>query len=119
MKHPQLDSDKPKIKIDNETAKLLERLALVELADTDGIKVIEQIVNFCEPLKHVNTEGVEPMVSVLESRNLHLRDDVEEKMNREEILINAAKIEESYFVAPPGNIPLQQDQTHKSQRQKT
>ncbi len=52
-------------------------------------------------------DGVEPMYSPLEDLSLQLRDDVITEGNcKKEILANAAVVEEDYFVAPPGNIPL-------------
>lgn len=40
-------------------------------------------------------------------RNLKLRDDVVNDGNcLNDILKNAALVEESYFIAPPGNIPI-------------
>lgn len=55
----------------------------------------------------VDTTGIEPMDSVLEDRSLYLRkDEVTEGNCREEVMKNAAKTCEDYFVAPPGNIAL-------------
>lgn len=51
------------------------------------------------------------MYTVLESENLYLREDKADPRNtQEDILKNAATSEEGYFVAPPGNIPLNQDE---------
>lgn len=51
------------------------------------------------------------MYTVLEEENLYLREDKATQRNtQEDILSNAALTEETYFVAPPGNIPLKQEE---------
>ncbi|XP_015685361.1 glutamyl-tRNA(Gln) amidotransferase subunit C, mitochondrial [Protobothrops mucrosquamatus] len=85
----------------------LERLALVDFRNWEGVRRLESAVAFAEQLQAVNTDGVEPMESVLEDRHLYLReDDVSEGNCAEELLKKAAKTVEGYFIAPPGNIPL-------------
>ncbi|XP_042685009.1 glutamyl-tRNA(Gln) amidotransferase subunit C, mitochondrial [Centrocercus urophasianus] len=85
----------------------LERLALVDFRDAEGVERLREAVRFAERLREVNTEGVEPMDSVLEDRCLYLReDDVTEGSCTAELLKNAREKVEEYFVAPPGNIPL-------------
>ncbi|EOA96261.1 GatC-like protein, partial [Anas platyrhynchos] len=85
----------------------LERLALVDFRDREGVERLRGAVQFAQLLRQVNTEGVEPMDSVLEDRSLYLReDDVTEGNCRKELLNNAREKVEEYFVAPPGNIPL-------------
>ncbi|XP_072207282.1 glutamyl-tRNA(Gln) amidotransferase subunit C, mitochondrial isoform X2 [Excalfactoria chinensis] len=85
----------------------LERLALVDFRDADGVERLRDAVRFAERLREVNTEGVEPMDSVLEDRCVYLRDDdVTEGSCTAELLKNATEKVEEYFVAPPGNIPL-------------
>ena len=50
------------------------------------------------------------MYTPLENESLRLREDVVTDGNRRrEVLANAAVVEEDYFVAPPGNIPLKVD----------
>ncbi|XP_074463178.1 glutamyl-tRNA(Gln) amidotransferase subunit C, mitochondrial isoform X2 [Larus michahellis] len=85
----------------------LEQLALVDFRDTEGVERLRKAIQFADQLHEVNTDGVEPMDSVLEDRCLYLReDDVTEGNCANELLKNARKKVEEYFVAPPGNIPL-------------
>lgn len=85
----------------------LERLALVDFRDAEGVERLREAVRFAERLREVNTEGIEPLDSVLEDRCLYLReDDVTEGNCTAELLKNAREKVEEYFVAPPGNIPL-------------
>ncbi|NXY49509.1 GATC amidotransferase, partial [Ceuthmochares aereus] len=85
----------------------LERLALVDFRDAEGVERLQKAIQFADHLREVNTDGVEPMDSVLEDRCLYLReDDVTEGNCTKELLKNAREKVEEYFVAPPGNIPL-------------
>ena len=98
-----------KIQVDQETVLHLERLSLVDFANIEGVKRLEEAIEFAQPLKEVQTEGVEPMYTVLDDATLFLAEDVPEQCSRQDILANAGRTEEDYFVAPPGNIPLKQD----------
>ncbi|PSN32853.1 Glutamyl-tRNA(Gln) amidotransferase subunit C [Blattella germanica] len=94
--------------IDQETVELLERLSLVNFASEAGVKSLEEAIRFADQIRIIDTSGVEPLISVLEDRTIYLREDkVTEGNCRNEIMANAAVTEEEYFVAPPGNIPLQ------------
>ncbi|XP_005147932.2 glutamyl-tRNA(Gln) amidotransferase subunit C, mitochondrial [Melopsittacus undulatus] len=85
----------------------LEHLALVDFRDSEGVERLQKAIQFADQLHEVNTDGVEPMDSVLEDRCLYLReDDVTEGNCTKELLKNAKEKVEEYFVAPPGNIPL-------------
>ncbi|KAM6340563.1 glutamyl-tRNA(Gln) amidotransferase subunit C, mitochondrial isoform 2-T2 [Alca torda] len=85
----------------------LEQLALVDFRDAEGVERLRKAIQFADQLHEVNTDGVEPMDSVLEDRCVYLReDDVTEGNCANELLKNAREKVEEYFVAPPGNIPL-------------
>ncbi|KAM4649432.1 glutamyl-tRNA(Gln) amidotransferase subunit C, mitochondrial [Amazona ochrocephala] len=85
----------------------LEHLALVDFRNSEGVERLQKAIQFADQLHEVNTDGVEPMDSVLEDRCLYLReDDVTEGDCTKELLKNAREKVEEYFVAPPGNIPL-------------
>ncbi|XP_066465995.1 glutamyl-tRNA(Gln) amidotransferase subunit C, mitochondrial [Tiliqua scincoides] len=85
----------------------LERLALVDFRNREGVERLKRAIEFAEQLHTVSTDGIEPMDSVLEDRCLYLREDeVTEGSCAEELLKTAKRTVEEYFVAPPGNIPL-------------
>lgn len=87
----------------------IERMSLVEFNNKAGVERLRSAIEYANQLHVVNTEGVEPMYTVLEDRELLLREDgVTEGGDKASILQNAVKVEEDYFVAPPGNIPLKQ-----------
>ncbi|XP_064582840.1 glutamyl-tRNA(Gln) amidotransferase subunit C, mitochondrial isoform X1 [Zonotrichia leucophrys gambelii] len=94
-------------KVSVEVLQHLEHLALVDFRDAEGVERLQKAIQFADQLHEVNTDGVEPMDSVLEDRCLYLReDDVTEGNCTKELLENAREKVEEYFVAPPGNIPL-------------
>ncbi|XP_004636310.1 glutamyl-tRNA(Gln) amidotransferase subunit C, mitochondrial isoform X1 [Octodon degus] len=85
----------------------LERLALVDFGSREAVARLEKAIAFADRLREVDTDGVEPMESVLEDRCLYLRsDNVAEGNCAEELLQNSRQVVEEYFVAPPGNISL-------------
>ncbi|XP_054851922.1 glutamyl-tRNA(Gln) amidotransferase subunit C, mitochondrial [Eublepharis macularius] len=87
----------------------LEHLALVDFRDQEGVERLQKAIEFADQLHSINTDGIQPMDSVLEDRCLYLREDkVTEGNFAEELLKNANQTVEEYFVAPPGNIPLPQ-----------
>ncbi|KAK9887682.1 hypothetical protein WA026_000004 [Henosepilachna vigintioctopunctata] len=70
---PQNDLSKQEnhpVKIDQETVNLLERLSLVDCANERSLKLIENAVNFANAILSVNTEGIDPLVTVTEDRYL-------------------------------------------------
>ncbi|XP_069614219.1 glutamyl-tRNA(Gln) amidotransferase subunit C, mitochondrial isoform X3 [Ranitomeya imitator] len=85
----------------------LERLALVDFRNQEGVERLATAIHFANQLHNVNTEGVEPLSSVLEDRTLYMRNDAVTAGNcTDQLLENAKTVVEDYFVAPPGNIPL-------------
>lgn len=98
----------PRTSIDASTIAHLERLSLVDCANKQGIETLEEAIAFADQILDVNTEGVQPLITVLEDLPLQLREDkVTEGNCREDVLSNAILTEDDYFVAPPGNIPLE------------
>ncbi|XP_053558025.1 glutamyl-tRNA(Gln) amidotransferase subunit C, mitochondrial [Bombina bombina] len=85
----------------------LERLALVDFRNEEGVQRLKNAVQFADQLHCVNTDGVPCLVSVLEERAVYIRTDtVNTDTDAVKVLENARIIIEEYFVAPPGNIPL-------------
>lgn len=97
------------IKVNQETSLHLERISLVDFANVEGIRRLEEAIEFAQPLREVITDQVEPMFTVQDNATLRLGEDEPEETSRNDILSNAKVTEEGYFVAPPGNIPLKQD----------
>lgn len=107
-------------KIDADTIALLERLSLVDCANKKGIETLEAAIEFADQIQQVDTSQAEPLITVLEDIPLRLRkDQVNEGDCKEDILKNATLIEEDYFVAPPGNIPLEARQDLLFEKEET
>ena len=49
-------------------------MSLVDFANVEGIRRLEEAIEFAQPIKEVNTEGVEPMYTVLDDATLFLGD---------------------------------------------
>ncbi|CAF4834181.1 unnamed protein product [Pieris macdunnoughi] len=111
-----LESDNiPKPNIDINTVALLERLSLVKCDTEQGVKVLEDSIEFANKILHINTDNVQPLYTVLENESLSLRIDAVTQGNcQKDILKNAVITEDDYFVAPPGNIPLHEIEQKES-----
>lgn len=95
--------------IDHQTLKLLERLSLVNVSDSEAFRTLEDSIEFASKILDIDTDNVQPLYTVLEDQPLQMRADcVTDGDCQQEILRNARITEEEYFVAPPGNIPLNQ-----------
>lgn len=78
----------------------------------EAIRTLEDSIEFASKILHIDTTNVEPLYTVLEDQNLYVREDIVNDGNcKDDILSNAKVTEEDYFVAPPGNIPLEQSES--------
>jgi aspartyl-tRNA(Asn)/glutamyl-tRNA(Gln) amidotransferase subunit C len=91
------------MKITDEKIKQLAHLSRLEF-DQKGIEGIKQdlenILDLCEKLNEVNTEGIEPLIYMTDTRNNVREDIVVQEYEREEILKNAPKKDSDYFRVP-------------------
>lgn len=89
--------------IDVATVAKIAKLARIALSDADKqhyANEINGIMGWIEQLAEVNTDGVEPLMSVSHA-TLPQREDVVNKPNTpEELLANAPKSEYGCFVVP-------------------
>ena len=89
--------------IDKDTVKRVAFLSRLKIED-DKIQATEsefnKILNWVEQLNEVNTDNVEPLVSVNESFITCREDKVTEGNQAQEILANAPQSEYGYFVVP-------------------
>lgn len=60
--------EKSEVKVEKNTIALLERLSLVKCDTVEGVKVLEDSISFADQILHINTEGVEPLYTVLEDQ---------------------------------------------------
>jgi len=80
-----------------------ESMAMLDLSDLERETLrmrFDEIVGGFSVLDAFDTDGVEPLVSVLDVQNV-LREDVSSKfISREKLLENAPEQQEGYFVVP-------------------
>lgn len=91
------------MKITDEKIDQLAHLARLEFDPDSKEKIrkdLENILEFCEKLNEVDTEGVEPLIHMTDTSNLTREDLVEQSFTREELLKNAPKKDSDYFRVP-------------------
>ncbi len=78
----------------------LSRIAVTEAQLDEMAGELNGILGWIDQLNEVDVEGVEPMTSVVETR-LPMRDDVVTDGNiRDQVLANAPRAEDGFFVVP-------------------
>ena len=66
----------------------------MDFANVTGIDRLESAINLADRIRNVNTDGVEPLYSVLEDESLYLREDVAVKpVNRDALMSLAVRTE--------------------------
>ena len=89
--------------IDRETVRRIAFLSRLKIEDdkiADTEDEFNKILNWVEQLSEVNTDGIEPLVSVNDT-NLTLRqDEVTEGNQAEAVLKNAPQAQYGYFTVP-------------------
>lgn len=61
---------------------------------------LEKILDMCEKLNEVNTDGVEPLIYMTDTENLLREDVVQQEISHEEALKNAPKKDSDFFRVP-------------------
>lgn len=56
------------VELDAKTISLLEKLSLVNFEDQKYVKIVESAIEFAGDINAINTNNVEPLVTVLEDR---------------------------------------------------
>ena len=90
--------------IDNKLISKLEKLARLELGNTERKKIREdlnEILKMVEKLNDLDTEGVEPLVYVNEEKeNVWRADEIKSGITREDALRNAPDQDGTFFKVP-------------------
>lgn len=61
---------------------------------------LEKILEMCEKLQEVNTEGVEPLIYMTNSDTVLRKDEVIQEISKAEALKNAPKTDGDFFRVP-------------------
>ena len=89
--------------IDNSTVKKVAKLARIEIneeEETTLITELNNILGWVDELKQVNTDSVEPMLSVF-NESMQMREDkAESNFDNNQILKNSPESNSGFFVVP-------------------
>ena len=89
--------------IDNRTVRKVSKLAKIKINEKEETKLIEELNNilgWVDELKKVNTEQIEPMLSVFNESMIMRKDEVSSETSEELVLKNAPKRKSGFFVVP-------------------
>jgi aspartyl-tRNA(Asn)/glutamyl-tRNA(Gln) amidotransferase subunit C len=89
--------------VSTEQVRHIAKLARIAMSDDEIERLapeLNNILGWVEQLGEVNTDGVEPLATVIDQK-LRLRDDVVSEGNiRDEILANAPEAQHGFFAVP-------------------
>lgn len=91
------------MKITDEKIDTLAHLSRLSFqgAEKENIrKDLEKILEMCEKLKEVNTQGVEPLIYMSDSHTVLRKDKVIQEISKAEALKNAPKSDSDFFRVP-------------------
>ena len=89
--------------IDNKTVRKVSKLAKIRINEQEESKLIEELNNilgWVDELKKVDTEKIEPMLSVFNESMVMRRDEVFSETSDELVLKNAPESKSGFFVVP-------------------
>ena len=91
------------MKLSSEEVEHIARLARLGLTDEEKEIFREQlseILNYFAHLQNLDTEGIPPTFSVLQTKGIFRLDEPKQSLTREELLSNAADVESNQFRVP-------------------
>ena len=89
--------------IDNKTVRKVSKLAKIRINEREESKLIEELNNilgWVDELKKVDTDKIEPMLSVFNESMVMRRDEVFSETSDELVLKNAPESKSGFFVVP-------------------
>ena len=89
--------------IDNKTVRKVSKLAKIRINEQEEKKLIEELNNilgWVDELKKVDTEKIEPMLSVFNESMIMRKDEVSSEISDELVLKNAPESKSGFFVVP-------------------
>jgi|TARA_B100001741_G_scaffold114134_1_gene93938 aspartyl-tRNA(Asn)/glutamyl-tRNA(Gln) amidotransferase subunit C len=89
--------------IDNQTVRKVSKLAKIKINEKEETKFIEELNNilgWVDELKKVDTEQIEPMLSVFNESMVMRKDEVSSATSDELVLKNAPESKSGFFVVP-------------------
>lgn len=89
--------------IDKNTVTKIARLARIKVTEEEKevlTRELSSILKMIEELGEVNTDGVEPLTSVVQMQLFEREDKVTDGAMQEKILVNAPEATAGFFVVP-------------------
>ena len=89
--------------IDNQTVRKVSKLAKIKINEKEETKFIEELNNilgWVDELKKVDTQKIEPMLSVFNESMVMRKDEVSSEISDELVLKNAPESKSGFFVVP-------------------
>ena len=89
--------------VDKDTVAQIAKLARIKVDDAQQealTKELSNILGWIDELGELDTEGVQPMTSVVEVQHSLRKDAVEDGDRQDDILKNAPESKQGYFVVP-------------------
>ena len=89
--------------IDNQTVRKVSKLAKIRINEQEETKLIVELNNilgWVDELKKVDTEKIEPMLSVFNESMVMRKDEVSSEISDELVLKNAPESKSGFFVVP-------------------
>jgi aspartyl-tRNA(Asn)/glutamyl-tRNA(Gln) amidotransferase subunit C len=90
-------------KISTETVDRIAHLARLEFDEAQKPKIVEKMnrmLAFVDKLNELNTDGVEPLIYMVDEVNALREDEVIETISQKDALLNAPKKDSDYFKVP-------------------
>jgi aspartyl-tRNA(Asn)/glutamyl-tRNA(Gln) amidotransferase subunit C len=89
--------------VTNEQVRHIAKLARIAMSEDEIERLVPELNNilgWVEQLGEVNTDGIEPLATVIDQK-LRLRDDIVDDGNvRDDVLANAPEAQHGFFAVP-------------------
>ena len=89
--------------IDNKKIEELAQLARLEFDDDEKSRIkgeLERILEFCNKLNELDTQGVKPLIYVNDANNVLREDKIQAPMSKSDAFENAPAHDSDYFKVP-------------------
>tara|TARA_B100000686_G_scaffold354924_1_gene468235 strand:+ start:3440 stop:3727 length:288 start_codon:yes stop_codon:yes gene_type:complete len=89
--------------ITQEQVAKVAKLARIKITEAEQQKFAGEltgIMNWIEQLSEVDTDGIEPMTSVVDTKLYRREDKITDGDRRDDVLANAPEAQEGFFVVP-------------------
>jgi aspartyl-tRNA(Asn)/glutamyl-tRNA(Gln) amidotransferase subunit C len=78
----------------------LARLSYENEAKQEIVTELNKIIAFVEKLEEINTDGIEPLIYMVDETNITREDKMKQDVSQDEGLKNAPKKDSDYFRVP-------------------